>query len=278
MADTQAENTTSNAGGNENNQAATQQQGDQGKEKLQFNADQVGWINKHSDEMYGKGISKAKAEFEPKLTAAEAKVKELETELEKLRSGAPSGQAADDGKATGGKGKAKSEEPSEDVKRLSAKVEELTTNMATLLQQNKAAEDALNKERETNRRSRIKDEFMSAAATLNFFDANDVFKLVEGEIGFDDKHGVIVKNEKTGEPRMTVGGGEYRPVTLAEFLSEFAQKKPAYVKAAASDGGSGSGGSQRLPMERQSDLPDFSKMSPAEVAAYAAQLKTRPRE
>ena len=278
MSEAQAENNTSNAGGNENNQSATaQQQADQGKQKLQFTTDQVGWINQHSDEMYGKGLSKAKAEYEPKLTAAEAKVKELEAELEKARSGAPAGQAADDGKATG-KGKAKSEEPSEDVKKLSAKVEELTTNMATLLQQNKAAEDALNQERATNRRARIKDEFMSAAATMNFFDANDVFKLVEGEIGFDDKHGVIVKNEKTGEPRMTVGGGEYRPVTLAEFLAEFAQRKPAYVKAQASEGGSGAGGSQRLPTEPQGGLPDFSKMSPAEVAAYASQVKTRPRE
>jgi hypothetical protein len=169
----------------------------------------------------------------------------------------------------------KSEEPSEDVKKLSAKLAELQSNMDNLLNLNKDAEKALAAERATVRQARIKDEFMSAAATLNFFDANDVFRLVETEIGFDENHGVIVKNQETGGPRMTVGGGEYRPVKLAEFLSDFATKKPQYVKASNTEGGSGAGGSRKLPSNDGGDLPDFTKMTPKEIADFANRVKSR---
>lgn len=246
------------------------------KKGLNFDEEQVLWVNKHSDAMFAKGRDAAKGEYEGKLTEATTTIQNLTKQLEDLKAKVPAGADKDDEKDKDSKAKSKkSDEPSDDVKRLMATVNELQSNMTQLLEQNKKATTELETERARNREARIKDEFMSAAATLNFFDANDVFKLVQSDIVFDEQHGVIVKNHETGGPRMTVGGGEYRPVKLAEFLAEFATSKPQYVKASSSDGGSGAGGSNKLSTKETTNLPDFTKMTPAEIADYANQVKTR---
>lgn len=263
MSDTQVDkNDAANTGGDG-------QKANPDTKTLSFSEEQVGWINKHSDEMFGKGMNKAKAEWEPKLsdattklTEAATRITELETQLNELKA-----SQADAGN------KKKTEEPTEDVKKLTAKLAELQSNLDGLLNENKQAKEALDTERTRNREARIKDEFMTAATSLNFFDANDVFQLVKGDIAFDDKHGVVIRNHETGEPRMTISGGLHRPVTLAEHLAEFASKKPQYVRAANTDGGSGAGGSRKL--QAGSDLPDFNGMTPQQIAEYANSVKSR---
>lgn len=270
MSENKADDKDPNAGGVKDDAAAAAAADAGKKDALQFSVEQVTWINRHSDEMFGKGMKRVKDELEPKLTEAENQVKDLQAKIKELEGKIPTADAKDD-KAKGGK----KDEPSEDVKKLLATVDELRLNMDKLLGEKRQADEALTKERDANRKARIKDEFITAAASLNFFDANDVYKLLEPEIGFDDNHGVIVKNVQTGEPRMTVSGSSYRPLSLTEFLADFAQKKPQYVKAQTSDGGSGAGGSRKLSTD--SKEPDFDKMTPQEALAFANKLQTIAR-
>ena len=78
----------------------------------------------------------------------------------------------------------------------------------------------------------------------------DVFALTKDYFDIDDEHGVIVKNPKTGQARMTVGDSGMRPVTIAEFINEYVSSKPHLVKASNADGGSGAGGSRKQTTER----------------------------
>jgi hypothetical protein len=275
MAEELPDNNTGNGTGNDDKAPADKQDGQ--KKRLAFNTDQIEWVNAHGDTMFGKGFEKAKADYEAKLVAAQKELDELKAQSAKGQKQQPKGQADDqqkkDDQSQSKKDDAKGAE-SEALAQLRAQIEEMQSGMKKVLNEKTEAEKRAQRLEQEHRGSRIKEAFIDAAKGITFFDPMEVFSLTSSQFDIDDEHGVVVKNPKTGQPRMTMGDNGMRPVTLAEYLNEFANSKPYLVKAKDADGGSGAGGSQKQPSGKDKGI-DFAAMTPQEFEAYLQSVKAR---
>lgn len=90
------------------------------------------------------------------------------------------------------------------------------------------------------------------ATRLNFIDPTIVEKLVKGDLSYDRETNSIAVVDDNGQPRLN---SSLEPMTVGEYLADFANRNPFLVRGEVRVGGAGSTPSQRyaqpeLPLER----------------------------
>lgn len=242
--------------------------------KIKFSAEQQDIVNELIDRMFGKGFDKGKSiaqqEFESKLIAAQADNEKLTKQLATFTKAQPQ-PSADEAAAEKSEPEKKAKttrteraEPSPDLQQLMARFDEMQTVASTLKAERDTLASKLEEATQRSRRTLIKETFITASKDINFFDPMEVFQLVEKQIDVDDQDQVVIKNPRTGQPRLN---SNMEPMSLSEYLAEFASQKPYLVRASGQAGGTGAGGSQRVESQG-TPKTDFTTMSNDEFEAY----------
>lgn len=273
------EHNNPNAGGDDAAKAAEKAAQDSKPGKLSFTPEQQDVIDTLIDRMYGKGYDKSKAEYEPKVSELSTKLQEsqsvierLNQQLESVKSGAKD-EKGDKADKADKADKGKKPEESEAMKQFHAQIEELRAAQKALQTERDEARKALQEQEVKQRGNKLKDEFLEAAREIGFIDTTEVFKLLRDELKIDDETGqVVVMNPKTGRPRMD--STLENPLTLSDYLSQFATERKHLVRASDAGGGTGAGESRRLDVKRKSDKVDFAAMTPAEFEAFKNKVKS----
>jgi hypothetical protein len=126
----------------------------------------------------------------------------------------------------------------------------------------------------TARKSRKKDAFLNAMkeADVTFFDPLEAYELAE-KSGYEwdkDTERPVVLNKETGRPKLNENG---EPMSVIDFVKEFADKKKYLVKAPNQAGGTGSGEERKISdKKKENELPDFASMTQAEFDAYTQKI------
>lgn len=239
--------------------------------KLSFTADQQEVVDTLIDRMFGKGYEKSKSEFEPKLTEAQKQIDTLAKQVEEFTKAAKSAETVDDKKTKDDK-KKPSLADMEEFKQFQAQMDELREAQKALQAERDAARKALGEQTEKQRISKVRDEFLDASRDLGFIDPNEVFLLVRDQIKLDEESGsVVIMNPKTGRPRMDAT--LENPLSLADYLTQFAQERKHLVRASDAGGGTGAGGSKKIDTSTKDKQVDFAKMTKEEFEAFKSQVK-----
>jgi hypothetical protein len=107
-------------------------------------------------------------------------------------------------------------------------------------------------------------------AEVNFFDPLEAYDLAE-KYGYEwdeQTDRPVVINKETNRPRLN-GNGE--PMSVADFVKDFAEKKKYLVKAPIQDGGTGAG-EQRRTERQQTQQKSFADMTDEDFAAYTQKV------
>jgi hypothetical protein len=159
----------------------------------------------------------------------------------------------------------KRKEAEEQLAQMEARLEEMRKIAEDLKREKENIERRAAETQKQNKDARLKEEFIRASEKIDFFDRMEIFDVLKSQFDLDDRGNVVVLNPSTGEPRKNLN---LEPMSLTEFLQQYAKDKPWKVKAKNTDGGTGAGESRRIETERQSTIPDVSKMKPEEFLAY----------
>jgi len=229
------------------------------KKKAKFEPEQIEFVNKLVSEAFKDGATKVEKELQAKLEAEKAEREKLAKDLEDLK-------------------KSKEEKKEEKNPQLEAFQAQLA-EMQGILTGIKTERDDLKKKVETAetaaRKSRKKDAFLNAAkeADVSFFDPLEAYDLAE-KSGYDwdkDADRPVVLNKETNRPKLNENG---EPMSVIDFVKEFADRKKYLVKAPNQQGGTGSGEERKTDKstKKDNDLPNFDKMTPEEFEAYTQQI------
>lgn len=239
------------------------------KEKVTFTPEQQLKLNELIDRGYAKGATRAKeevtAEFARLLAAQETQIAELAKRLEAVMpAGKPADRAADKLEKPIEKPEpASHEEPVQ----LVAQVKTLRTTLASV---EKEKADLLAKVQSFDaleRDMKLRAAFDAATPDIAFIDPSEEFHLLRDRIGVDEQGEFFIKNEKTGRPLLNAHA---EPMSLGEFLTDYAQRKPHKVRAPDQMGGTGSGETRRVPGNASRDV---SRMTPEEFRAFKEKVK-----
>jgi hypothetical protein len=228
------------------------------KKKAKFEPEQVEFVNKLVADAFKDGAEKVEKDLQAKLAAEKAEREKLAKEIEDLK-------------------KTKEEKKEEKNPQLEAFQAQLA-EMQGILGGIKTERDELKKKVETAeltaRKSRKKDAFLIAAkeADVSFFDPLEAYELAE-KSGYEwdkDTERPVVLNKETGRPKLNENG---EPMTVIDFVKEFADKKKYLVKAPNQSGGTGSGEERKIGKEKkENELPNFETMTAAEFDAYTQKI------
>lgn len=239
-----------------------------GNVRVTFDETQQRWIEHHSDEMFGKGFSKAEALYESKTMSLDNELRSTKSELETLRTEL---QAVKAGKPTTQVGK---DEQHAEMSRLQATIEELQGTVKTLKAEKESAETRIQKAQEIERSTTIRAAFQRAIPKgVEFFDVDEALELgqKDGKLELSEHGTVFIVNPRTGNPRI---GADGDPMTLTAFVNEIVAKKPYLVK---SNLGSGSGSGEAREMARDVKVPTPAEMSKEEFEAIKNKVKLGQR-
>lgn len=241
--------------------AASGDANQQSKSKVSFSDDQQQIVDRLVDKVFAKAFEKGKAqaagELESKLAEANQTIEKLNKQLAVVK---PPDEEAQDRPAPPAKADKKAAAAqSPDIQQLLARFEELQSLATSLKSERDQAKEELTKHRDLTRKARIKEEFIDASKGINFFDPMEVFSLVREVIDIDgESENVVVKNPKTGQPRLN---SNMEPMSLAEYLAEFAKTKPYMVKAPTADGGTGAGASRKIETRKTDEADAAAKVA-----------------
>jgi prefoldin subunit 5 len=271
--------TDPNAGGANNPVAGGDGQTPQ--DKLEFSKAQQEFLQRHTDEVFGRGYKKAESHLEPKLAEANARVEAANARIEAVtkeladlkKAQTPPKSPDDDGKNKKQEPPVKDEAMAQENQRLKATIEELNTGIKTLSKEKEDAVGKLTTFETTRRDARIKDEFLAAMPTgVTFFSPLEIFELVRKSIDVDEAGRIVIMNPKTGTPRL---GSDYQsPMTIAEFIAEYAEKHPWEVKANNAEGGTGGGEARRQEKPKEPAPPKVKDMPAKEFEAFLQKVKS----
>jgi hypothetical protein len=240
------------------------------KKKVTFDADQQTLVNNIIDQAYTKAYEKADAKRKEEVTA-------LQLELDGLKALAAKDTKKDDkvDDKKDDKKPAKKSEHEEEINALRAQVDELMKGVDGLRSAKDAAEQRAQKIEETNKQTTIKDKFIQVADKFEFFDRMDVFALTKDQLALNDEGDVVIINPATKQPRKNA---ELRDMSLDEFLSDFATKKPQMVRSKNSGGGTGGGENRKVDLSDKKDIPDYAKMSKEEFQKLTQNVQAKQYE
>lgn len=244
---------------------------DSASSKIKFTPEQQEIVNELIDRMFGKGFEKGKSLAQQELDARVAEVKAENEKLAKQLASfktPPADEAVAPTKATKAeKAAERSAEPSPEIQQLLARFDEMQSVASTLKQERDTLSKQLLEAKERSRKTLIKEAFITASKDISFFDPMEVYTLIENQIDVDESDQVVITNPRTRQPRLN---SNMEPMTLAEYLAEFATQKPYLVRASNRDGGTGAGGSRRVDSSTSSpsSKTDINAMTNEEFEAY----------
>lgn len=202
--------------------------------KVEFDAAQQEKVNQLIREAQGRAAKEVRTELE----TAKAQVTTLQTELTEAKTRAASGTPAE------------RKEGAQDVIALQAQIDEMRTAAATSTRElERLKEVSRNKDNDINnakgetREVRKQVAMQEAASKIGFVDAMDAIALSRDVVKWSDDRGRFVVIGEGGAERMN---GALDPMTLDEFFSEMATKKPHLVRSDMR-GGTGSTESKGSP-------------------------------
>lgn len=155
---------------------------------------------------------------------------------------------------------------------MKAKLEELSGVAEQLKADKVAAADDKKSAAKVARQARIKEKFIEVADKFDFFERMDVWQLTKDQFGLNDEDEVTIINPATKQPRINA---DLEPLTLQQFLSDFATKKPQMVRSPNSEGGTGGGESRKTETHLKRDIPDYLKMPKAEFVALTKAVEAK---
>lgn len=230
------------------------------RDKLTFTPEQQEKLNELIDKGYAKGFTRAKEEAKGEFTklfeTQEATIADLKAKFEEATKAAAENASAEKAPKV----------PPEEMQQLSTQVQTLRN---TLMNVEKEKAELLNKVQSfdaVERDMKTRSAFEMAAADIAFIDANEEYQLLKERFGVDEQGEFFVKHEKTGRP---VLNAHAEPMTLTEFLSDYAQRKPHKVKAPDQRGGTGASETRQAPGSQK----DIARMSPDEFRAFVERVK-----
>lgn len=236
------------------------------KPKVEFSPEQQSVLDGLINAAFAKAFEKAKVE-------SDTKVKTLEEQLAELKASKAAAPAAPE---------APKVEAPKTVKEVDAKTSAETAALKAQLEEVKAIAEALKAQREEadkraaevskrNHSAQIKEAFISASEKVSFFDRMSEFKHMADALQLDENGNVVVINPATKLPRLNTN---VQPMTLEEFVADYAKQKPWTVKAPSSEvaGGSGAGENRKLETTQKATTPDIAKMSHDEILAEAEKV------
>lgn len=248
------------------------------KKKVAFSAEQQEVVDALIDRVYGKGLKKATADIQPKLTEASNTIEALNKQILELQKVTTPKGKKEETAATGltpedaATKKALKVAEDERFQQLAAQMEEMRDAQKALQKDRDEARESLKKQELAQKNTQVKEEFFKSSQGLNFIDPTEVYSLVKDTVVFDEELGqVVVMNPKTGRPRMD--STLENPLTLEEYLSQWANDHRHHVRAADTTGGTGSAETRRLPLTKDSKIPDFAGMKPEDFEAYKNKVK-----
>jgi hypothetical protein len=262
MAETNEQTPNAGGDGKTSEQKTTEQ-----KPKIEFSSEQQTFVNELINGTFGKAWEKAEATFGPKITALETKLAELSTP----KTGTQQTPKIDEKKPEEKGSKAKSAPQDEANAALQAQLDELRSIAEQLKQDKLDAEKRATDVARQNKTSRIKEAFIGVSDKVSFFDRMSEYKHMENQLDEDETGNIIVLNPATKLPRLNTS---LQPMTLEEFVQDYAKQKPWTVKAAKEQvaGGSGAGDSRKLATKQEDKVVDFAKLSNEELLAEAEKV------
>lgn len=251
-----------NNGGTNNSQSggegATNNQN--AESKLEFNEVQRRWIENHGNEMFGKGAKKAEDTLTPKLSEASSKIEALTKEIDTLKAAT---------KESGSKKKEQQSAEIEQIQQLQGRIEEMQAIVTRITSEKNEAVTKLGSYESERTKARKSQAFLSAIPdNIKFFSNDEVYTLLEPVVQEHEGQFVVI-NPKTGLPRL--GNDLSSPMTLSEYISQFAAEKPHLVKAPDTDGGTGQGETRRT--DTKTGDADVDKLNAAELEALIQKVK-----
>jgi hypothetical protein len=226
-------------------------------------------LDKLIDKVYSRAFEKANK-------IADEKFANVQKELDELKKPKAEEKKVDekpeDKKKKGGK-----DDGSPDTETILARLDEVSKIADELRKEKDAAEQrAVEIERRT-KDGQVKEQFFRVADKVGnavgngFFDNNDVFDLVKGDLDIDEDGNVVIINLKTKQPRVTTSGN----LTLEQFLTDFAKTKSHMVRAKNSDGGSGGGESRKTDTKDKTEVVDYAKMPKEDFRTFTNNVMAR---
>lgn len=209
--------------------------------------------------------TRIRALLEPKVTENAAQVLTLQSKVTDLTT-----QLEAATRAAGEPGPAVKELETQLAKSKALYVE-LETGFATMKTRAEAAEGQLTSEKSARlqdaKRGKVKD--ILTAQKIEFFDFDDTYNSnIDRVLKIDDAGKfVTVINPETQEARRNAA---MEPMSLAEYVADFAKQKPWLVKAGDNPGGLGTKPADALPEEQknQSDLKKIAESSDADFKQH----------
>ncbi len=222
--------------------------------KIKFDAEQTLFVNSLYNRAFAEGISKAEKEAQERTQKQlDEQKSQYETTIAELKKKA---ETTED----------KSKQPNPELETVKTQLVELRTILDGMRTERDQLKEQVTKGREERKKARKKDQFLNAMkdAKVDFYDPLEAYDLAEKEgLEYDDEaERVLIKNPATGTARVNVETGE--PMSVLDFMKDFATRKKYLVKATTQDGGTGSGSERK-----HEKLPekDYSKMTTEEFEA-----------
>lgn len=224
-----------------------------------FSEKQQTKVNDLVNQTFGRAYTKAKAEAKQEADAALAA---LQAKLDAATAAAIK-PAVEEKPA-----KAKKDDSPEFLA-LQSQLSEFQTASKTLKDERDSLRAKLESQTTQTTETRIKEAFISAASKIDFYDPMDVFALVRSDIVIDQDTGKVIVRNAGGQPKLN---SDLEPMTLTEFLGEFAKQKAHLVKAKNLEGGTGAGQSRVEKPEKPKTAKDYSSMSQEDFAALTSKV------
>jgi archaellum component FlaC len=229
------------------------------KKKLKFDPEQTEFINSLYGNAFAEGAKKAeeavKAQLEEEKKAREDLAKQFEELKKTQKPVAPP----------------KVEEPKVDPKldEFKAQLEEMRGILGSIKTERDELKKRVDSADEMARKSKKKDKFLEAIkeAGVTFFDPLEAYELAE-KTGYEwdkDADRPVVINRDTSRPKLNENGD---PMTVVDFVKDFADKKKYLVKAPNQEGGTGGGGQRKVDESKPLTDKSFADMTEEEFEAY----------
>jgi hypothetical protein len=240
--------------------------------KVEFTAEQQKKLDELINGTFAKAFDKAKkeaaAEAAEKLKALEAELKAVKESAGKTTETPPQPEVKPEKKTTVA-------EVNNDVLQIKAQLEEFK-NIAEQLKRDKAeAEKREAQTAEQNRKAKLKEKYIAVSDKFNFFDRMSEFSQMEPFLKADGDR-IVVMNPETGHPRLNTN---LEPMTLEEYVAEYAKQKPWTVKAPTTEVAGGSGASEQRKLDTgRTDSKDYTKMTLDEIKAESERVIAKQYE
>jgi hypothetical protein len=215
--------------------------------KVTFDADQQTAINALLRQEREDSERRLKAQYDPQIAESKTKLDQLTASVADLTQKLTDAtkQQAPDAKKT-----PEYTELETKFSQLTAKYGQLESAFQGMETRATGAENQLQSEKGARLQTTQKQNFLEAVSKVkvNFFDPTDVYGSIAKELKTDDNGRTVVLDPATGEQRKNAS---FQPMSLEEYVSDFASKKKWLVQAAENAGGTGSGASDKMPSTQE---------------------------